>query len=108
MITLTRAPSPHAPSPTPSSAVAQKDRSDPSSAWQTEASLLRELAIREGELFRYARRGMIGAQMIDGQWHYDVERARDLWLPRRPKLNSSPQEPPTGSFGVLGDIRLGG
>lgn len=74
--------------------------------WQPAAAIAEQFAVHEAALFRYSQRGMLAARWDEtlAIWTYDVTRIAELFLHR----DQAPPQVPSGSFGVLGKIQLGG
>jgi hypothetical protein len=71
--------------------------------WGSGEEISRSYAIDEAALFRFARRGMLGAQWEPERnvWVYDLQRVAELFLPRGTRVARDLTQ-----FGVLGSTTL--
>jgi hypothetical protein len=71
--------------------------------WMPASAIAQSFAVHEAALFRYSRRGMLGARWDDatGSWLYDVARVRKLFLHRDAVV-------PDAHWGKLGEACLAG
>jgi hypothetical protein len=74
--------------------------------WMPASAIAQSFVVHEAALFRYSRRGMLGARWDEAtaSWLYDVARVRKLFLHR----DAVVPELPNGQWGRLGEARLAG
>lgn len=74
--------------------------------WLPASDIAATFAVHREALLRYSQRGVIGAcwDEVQSTWLFDVERVAQLFAHRQQRASA----PAFTSFGVLGEVRLGG